>query len=557
MFEKGIPPVSENPKEKSDALWNKLTNIPSTSGTLRKTLSTEQVRKFMEVMTSTRAVETDWLCMTGSLTPDQAEQYITASGDFDRCTNELTLLATQMADSLRPKLALMVKLESDGRRNEGLHNLFRSLHNLYDARFESLKGVSIPRNALLASGFLHQILALVGSDLIDMADDARTPASSAQAIRTFLHQYGAHIFEQTGITFGGIQFNNEKRAYKNTLNDPQNREILEQTIGFTTDHPSRDSDILEQENLDLLDAVRDEAIYKTIPLVTLSDENPQIIALRDDPINGKNYGRLLPVVRINFNSQKKIDFPGYKKDAQGQPYCDYGIHPGIVNFTISPETGDLGFITSGLPLSEIMTTDRYRTLQNYVLRKLKSYLDSKTPDIEDLFVYSPTEVAVDKPETSVTTTLHQETHPIGDEDESTAQIESYDQQEQPTTPPATPSDEQSDLDSTETKLYLPKHMRALIMDRIRGARADDLLAALRRMLGKEVRIEGSHHFFRSERTGIALPVPRRSQRSSHEISLGLILDNLKTWRYTPMELAQELGVKIPEKLLKGSSLPNS
>lgn len=45
-------------------------------------------------------------------------------------------------------------------------------------------------------------------------------------------------------------------------------------------------------------------------------------------------------------------------------------------------------------------------------------------------------------------------------------------------------------------------------------------------------------------------MPRHSQSSKNQISLGLVLNNLKSWGYTPFELATELGVKIPERMLK-------
>lgn len=45
----------------------------------------------MEILTSPRAIETDWLQMSGNLTPEQAEQYLTASGDLDNCIQKLTL----------------------------------------------------------------------------------------------------------------------------------------------------------------------------------------------------------------------------------------------------------------------------------------------------------------------------------------------------------------------------------------------------------------------------------------------------------------------------------
>lgn len=548
MFENG-PIIPERPKETPEELRKKLTTIPDTPGALRKTLSKENVQRFMQILTSPTATETDWLVLCGDLTPDQADQYWSATGDYDTCANELTELAVKLADDLRPRLGAIVKSELNGQKNEGLDNLFRSLQNLYLARFEPLKKLRLGSEHI-ASGFMHQIMALVGSDLIDMMNDPKTDRNSASAIRAFLDRFGGAIHEATGITFGGIQFNNEKAAYREAFKNEEHLINLDQAFGVVSEYSEEDRQRISAENKEVLAFVKTEALYKKIPLVTLSDSGPQIIMMRDGSAPGESYSRLLPTVRINFQEGIQIGFPGFKKDKDGQLYCDYGINPNIVNFKIDPATGDLTFITSGLPLSQVVSTDRYLAMQNYVLRKLRDYLTSKDPDIEDLFAYSPTELNAQKErieaaEKGADTPGDQAKELVVSEDVNSEDAQSESWQYIPAT------EEPSVASSVETTLVLPKHIRALVMNRISGARADDILAALRKMLGKEVRVEGSHHFFRSERTGVALPVPRHSQGSKREIALGLILNNLKTWQYSPTELAIELGAKIPEKIMKG------
>ena len=506
----------------------------------------------MTIMTSPGAIESDWLYACGSLTPEQVDQYWIATGEYDVCAHELTNLALTIAHDFKPKLLQLVKNELAGRKNEGIYNFFGAMVGLYEARVKLLLKTQASGNAQLGQGFVRQVMALVGSDLMDIAEEPGTDRRAKETIDHFISQQRRAAQEHTGVDFYGYQFHSEKSAYRQSLENPDNAASLDTVIGLKEALSEEGRAKIIKDNALFLATANEEALYKKIPLVTLHAAKPQIIFMRDDEASGQSYNRKLPAVRINFRANEQIGFPEFHQDKNGNLYCDYGIRANIVNCTIDPVTGDLCFITSGIPLHQVLPNDRYLVLQNYVLQQLKNYLTSKDPDIEDLFVYSPTELASQKERmaheeepaerTLLPDDVHEEPgdvlHPTRENEEAVLADTLPTQKAATEKPPE------------EGVFAIPKHVRATIMHRISGARPADIFAALRRLLGPEVRVEGDHFFFRSERTGIALPVPMHSRKSKNEIALNLLLNNLRVWQYSPLELAIELGVKIPEKVLK-------
>lgn len=539
MFEKIKFSKIEEQKVDPKMLWEKLTTQPETSGALRKTLSGDNVNEYMKIMTSPEAVEAGWLLLCGDLTEEQAKQYMDATGNYYFCFQKLTNLAIKISQEFGPHLVDFVEKDVRGEKKEGMFNFLQSLLKLSIVRFEPLKNLHTGAERL-SDSFMLQAMALIGSDLIDISKDNKTEASVKNKIREIIEHYEEVFLKISKTDFPGIYFNREKTAVKRTFEKRENIESLDRTIGFAGEYSFEERLKIIQENENFSSDIKKEALYKKIPLVTLNDEKPQIIAMRNDPDSINRYAHLA-AIRINFG-EKKIDFPPLEKDAAGNVLCEYGILSDIVNFNINPETGDLYFMSSGVSLNQVVSPDRYLALQNFILFKIKDYLENKEPDIEDLFVYSPSEL---EKQEKITETKGEELEQFEKmPSDLVRSIEEKIETETNQGMAGIPSEE-----SLGAKFILPKNIRTMMMNKISGARSEEILAAFRRMLGKEEKIEGSHYFFRSERNRMILPVPLHSQKNKHHISLPLILNNLKTWQYDPIELAVELGLKIPKRLL--------
>ena len=80
--------------------------------------------------------------------------------------------------------------------------------------------------------------------------------------------------------------------------------------------------------------------------------------------------------------------------------------------------------------------------------------------------------------------------------------------------------------------------RREMLNRLRGLNAGSVRRALRRLLGKEVRVTGSHYLFRSERTGATRPVPLN--RDKRKVLPFYFVRNLEAWGVSLEEFLNEL-----------------
>ncbi len=539
----GAEKIRVNP----DEVRRRFTEIPNTPGSIRKVLGGKNALRLMQILTSDQAIEADWLFECDEITDEQREQYLDATGDRAACTGALVQLASEIAQEIKPRLPTLVAREGRGEKKETVTEIINAALYLCDAKTEPFKGTSSAVTNF-AFEFLMNLFAFIGADLIELLGNDAVNVSVQDEAQKIIYRYRDWSKRDLGVDFQGYQFYQEHFFYEVTLSDEENLETLDTIINFSENFTEEEHNALVKEKDDLLEYVKKEALYKKIPLVTLSEKNPQVILQRDDE-GGEQYGDILGVAILNFVHGEPVEFPGFLKDVHGNVYCDFGIRDNIVCLHINPTKGDLNFITGGVPVRDLVGKDRYVALQVYLLKGLRSYLDSKEPDIEDFFFDVSTQENLEQSGVSPDEPIQEQSEiddtqkmVIPDISEEVSPVWKY-----------VPQSDQAEIEDTPSLAggeNISKHVRGLIMNKISGARAEEILDALRKMLGQEVRIVGSHHVFKSERTGKTMPIPRHSQSSKNHISLGLILDNLKVWGYSPLELATELGVKIPEKLLK-------
>lgn len=545
MFEDGVRERGKAP-ESPEVLMARLTQMPETSGKLRAMFTPKFVEEFMRIMTSPQAVEIDCFLLSGEMTPQEAYQYNIASGNHDVCGQQLTDLALRIANHFRPNLARMVRNDMRGgsggkTHKEGIFQFFQEMEQLQWSRFERITDLRVT-SYRLATNFEHALMAVIGADLIELLFEKGTEKAVETQVKSFITRIDDIFLRKKGMNFPGIQFYKERQGGRQVFEGRKNARCLASVthIPDSIDDHWR-ADIRKGIEADF-QYIRQEVPYKRVPLVTVHASNPQIIVMRDDPSRYKRRG--ICEGRVNFRDELLPGFPEFERDNQGGTFSSYAVLPNVVNFEVNPVNGDLCFITSGVPLTQIMSADQYLALQHFILSGLRDYLAGKDPDIEDLFMLRPKEREQEAPAPEGIVSEEVTMPASGNRPESVWARDSEGG--------AIVTDETFAKQEVPDNV-LPKNFRRVVVDCINGARARDILGALRRMLGDEVRIKSSHHSFRSPRTRVTMPVPKHSQGSPHHISLPIILNDLRAWGYTPLELAVELGLDVPDRFLPGKS----
>lgn len=528
----------QNERTHEELVWSKLTEIPYTPAVLRNVLNgifPNTVRRFMEIMTSPQAIEADWLGICGHITSDQMIQYWEATGDYASCHYKIVDLAVEFSESVSSQLLALIEADRTGRKEFGLDRILAFIIRMQAIRYESLANFSQIISVNLGHNFVFYLTALIGAQMIALEFDVNTDSETKNHIHSCVAQWEKRFEKSTDSSFPGIVFYGEKMACLDSMK--QFSVLLHALIGLINEEEFKCS-ALEKENIELYSYIKKEYCYKKIPLITLNDKGPQVILFRHHPDTDLALAKLV-TVRINFNDYE-IGYPQFHYNIEGELMgTNYGITPGIINFTLDPETGDLCFLTSCIPASSIMPKGQYVLLKNYVLRGLKKYLESKESDIDDLFQYSEVEI-------KERIRLQKENSQIQYVDDQVKEEEMDNQKEDVWQyVPLVKKEEIRVEDGLRTEKLdsLPKHKRVQIIDCISGANASEIHRALSRIFGGPERICGSHIFYQSDRNGLVLPVPAHSHTSRNSLATPLLITTLKKWGYSPMEFAIELGLK--------------
>lgn len=512
----------------------RIKRIPEVPGTVIKTLGSDFVRKFSTLMTSDEVVEIDILLKSGELTREQVAQYAGATGIYSACRRMLTDLAVEFSNEVQPKLISFAKKDIEKRNNkEGLRHLFHCIDLLVDARFASFTDESLDC-VVHGKMFYDSVRALVGADLVRLTANPGTPRAVRDKVDEILSVLQAQTARNDGLKhFEGVTLYTQQEALNSIAGDENcvnqieaNADILEY------DHSEFDS--LDEETEADVHFVQNEALYKYIPASTIHDTKPQISIKRIETT--ESHGSFLddkPIVIINFDSDTKFEFPKVSHvDKMGFAVSELPMNNTAFTCALDLVTGDLYFATCNIPLKQVMNIELYRIMQRMILKGLRKYLESKEPDIEDLFINKPSSDEVPNyiignyEGTISSTELESEVIP-SPEDE---QVDMPVKDPEVDVPPK--------IEQLEVEKTIPKHERAQMMQKISGARPNEILDAFRKLAGREVRISGSHFIFRNSDTGITYPIPKHSKG---KIPLGIILDGIKALGYSVSEFAEKLG----------------
>lgn len=540
-----------------EKIWRNLVAKPEISNAIKRTLSAVNVEKFLEIMTSPRAIEADWFCICGYLSKEQAEQYIVAAGDHDECRQELTDLALKISIEIKPSLEQLVENDIINKKNSGIDNVFNSLRKLHRCRVENFRNIPMYITTL-GDYFVEITGALIAADLIELADEEKVDDRIKNKINQFIDSWRISFSINAGKDFTGNYFYRERLVLRKSFESKENIRMLNKVINYNGEYSEENRLRIENEIKTNLEALRGDSVYKKIPPITLNEENPQIILMKDFSDEGSYCGN--PCYGCMNFRREKIGHPEIRKNKQGRSAYIFEANRGVVNFNINPATGDLCFIGTGTSFDQIIPKDQHLTLKNYILKKLREYLESKEPDKEDLFVYSKEELVVREEEiekrkeeekkTQVAEIKTENEDVRLEENEHFETVDANSEVDWQYIPyELTEKNVSQDKNNKEEMFVLPKNFRVAVMNRISGAKPSDIFSALGRMMGKHKKQEGGHRFFYSERTGMTMPIPLHSRKSKDSMALGTVLNSLNVWGYHPVELAMELGLEIPKRII--------
>ena len=190
-------------KTDEERLLELFTDVPYTPAAVRNTVGSHFVKRFMDIMTSPKAVEADWFALCGYMTSTQSQQYMHVTGDYAACKHELNILAIDIANHFQSQLIQLILNDIEGKRSLGIANLFERLHDLLYFRFEPIKGYQTYGHSL-GMNFIMQVMSLIGVDLIYISINKNQNNTVRDGAQMFVERARTVFQKAFGIDFAGV-----------------------------------------------------------------------------------------------------------------------------------------------------------------------------------------------------------------------------------------------------------------------------------------------------------------------------------------------------------------
>lgn len=82
--------------EAAQQLLLRLSKVPETSGQLRKTIGSQFVAEYFQIVGAAEVVEMDWQSLSGQMSHNQLAQYNALSGEYELTMGRLATLAKKI-----------------------------------------------------------------------------------------------------------------------------------------------------------------------------------------------------------------------------------------------------------------------------------------------------------------------------------------------------------------------------------------------------------------------------------------------------------------------------
>lgn len=494
-------------------------------GAIRSFLGHDNVRGLVAVMTDQGTRDMDILYLTGELTEKESLQYMKVLPDSDEKKRTMLEIADRMLEKVKMELA---KCKTGRQTRKVICLALDSVAKLTSVHL-AIREASTYRNLLLFEfgGYWETLIFEILSEYVQQ-DGSAENADFFKALKLWADKktcdYGA-VSQSAYLA--------EKDYFLYQLYDPVFRSKLESVTGY---QPLEDNErkALKQAMKKEFDDIVELAQYRKISFTPFSFQDAEIAIMGEDILENDSFSlQDICAVELSLNPEEKTQKLHFVGMCGGKVKLEWRLRQGVVSFFVNRVTGELCSVVShAKPISRLMSEDQYLALKRTVYQVLRNYLESKEPDIDDLFK-GGTVAARDQvgavlasPEPAKSA---EETKEMKKTEAPVVPTWTY----QPWKPiPKTGPDEEAAPVSAKTHARNAEYIR-----RLRGLRGNEVLAVLKRIMGEPARIQGSHHIFLSPRNSTTYPIPIHATES---IQLPLLLTCLKQWGLTLEEFCNEI-----------------
>lgn len=491
-------------------------------GAVRKGLGFNNVRELVALFSQSEVQDMDILCMTGAMNDEEISQYLKILPDYDQLLVRIHEIVLQMMAQFRGELS-RVRNADDLRltMRSGLNNGIKAANNL------KITDVRTYRNTL-ADLFIETYIYEIFEAFQDYV--------VSKSLRSMNQVFYDIVAESCQIAKaeGKPEFQagavlDTKNELRTLLNEPESaKRFCEMTGQIPLDDEQRH--VLEQELASERSVILDEAQYKKINFTRIPFGESEMAIMCEDLFGKDNRTgfRQTCAVEISLNPHEKTRLPSSSVWPNGQRFAYFENRPGVFSFVVNRANGELCFLNNQVkPIRCVMSEDQYLFLKKAVYDALFNYLANKEPDIDDLFKKAS---VIGDARSQLTETVNAD-GAQNNEDIPPVQTWTY--------VPWRPSKSENETETFAQNYERERSSKNIypLVKKLKGLKGNEVLSALRRILGDPLRIQGSHHIFKSPRNGVTYPVPIHG---TDAVKFPLLLGSLRQWGISLEEFCAEI-----------------
>jgi predicted RNA binding protein YcfA (HicA-like mRNA interferase family) len=513
-----------------------LRKVPNIRSVYRHTFNRNHIKELGQIITSTPVVEVDEFMLTGELSEQEYFQFLFQIPQTGEAKQAIAELSDKIVQSFKGDIMEIARATVRIARNKssnGKHDKKWHIGTIHNHLQMILEACHLPFRATMRSMLMDHLNKLVYAKLFRLVREAfLTPELESETIVFYgiCHELNRLHMQKHGIGFPAHYYFEAEEEINSYLNNPRFRGNFDKA--FTPDRfKQEDYESTKKEHTTQFEEITDLSQCRQILPHSWESGEMEVVIFGDELTP---FPRSLPSLfygTVNLNPHRMTSLVKAENRANGEAaklICPK--QEGQITFHVDRESGELMISTNYIPLSEVLSERDYLALKSKIYEITLKYLRNKEPDIEDFFAKS-----VPAPQSTVESMREEARTTLDAEHESLPPISykyvPYEAPEKEEDAPQQVLDEApEELTSEQRKIYIQK---------LKGLKGQKVINAITRLLGEKslCRITGSHHMFRSKRTGRALPI---TIHATQEVKFFFLLNNLQGWGYSLQEFCEAL-----------------
>lgn len=548
--------------EEAVALTNEKHEFPDGA---KELVGEENLGKIRSLLFDQRLAEADALLLCGYMTHEEFKQYIVLIDEMRKLRNTAYEVADSIAsyifDHHQEKIGTKIEpkppQEPKGKLDAFIGNIIKklrkpptqegpqepeTLESLMDIFYDvsnivtsqQIQGIKTFRNALINSLMesFYAIFSIILMQSIkckhkrhNYSDEhvKRVEATIGAMDKTWKEQFGSAF---SGAFSMGMRQNAIDVIYSNDKRRRRFFSHLFQTNDLTQipEKPVKEvEEALEQETNELFRRINDLSCFRKItPHKRKLGEEMEVHIYEDLQIESKTYtvnrAFTICLARIVLTPSAPIDLPEKRVFPDGREGILYKPNRASFEVEVNRGTGELTIRGTHLPLYCALRKDAYLILKKTIYQFILEHLEQKKDSFPDLLKAEASSVSDISRE--VATAIRQKrqivSKPVG------RSLESSKTAEQAETTQAPPP-QQEQLDTT-------------CFQQLRGLQGNRVYRAAETILGRPLRISGSHHVFKSRNEGTCVI----ALHGSDQVGIGMLKTFLDKAGIPPQEFVERI-----------------